>query len=1664
MPAISRIQIANFLTEGYGHGREWAPLYRGETFRLFGQPTAMQIDNGGGKTSLTEACLYLLTQNRRLKPRVEDRVSPIENGWTHVRIEFVEKVIDENVLQIDLITVDPQDIPGVTYVVGMCWSRTKDPHFYIYQGTLDDAPVFTVEPSGLTLVANDVFRKSVDRMPGSKWNKWSNHDQWLDDIRQFTNVDVLLQNVEFQLEGAGDYSAMINKVKQHPGELYDTAFFRQFVAPELLKHVMGAEADQDEQTFEDTILKTLKPAADALLDINRKQQELEQTKDALQKFQPVLDKAGEVRLADANYQHGMDAIARAAAIVHGLAVIDPPPGIPRIPPGTQWADDKRVVTALRHIYITKRDGVVVSDEGLAALVSGETRRINERAGEMKFTPILLDTEETIELAADLKRCAQIRAVVEQPDDEAQPIDNKADLKQKRGGRRYDTKCYGFNNALALVEAFSNIGGARPAGLPDILLRAFGIAEGEIDTNPYRKYLRQLGRERNEAVSRQKAAQERQALHQADLNRLTRETREAKENEIAYQGFMTRKLEFPEQFWAEPLAAQDWARNEDTTADHAHKEHIRLTGERTAAYDLWCALKEAHQSEPLSEILTNLIRTRKDAEEAARRTRDTLSKAQADLRTGQNALTAERSKREQAKERFSQLDRLSEMMPAFRAIFADADPSTLDPQRAKEFALNDKNGNNLAMQAAEQERKNLDRLVPLVARFTEVFRDADPDKLSPARDLQKHMEDIGLEQTIIDEHGPLVDALNYFLDLHPDETPDEWLRQAADQRVSYTEEVLANRAKTGELKDELADLAAFGAADDRVYAKALSVLAEQGIAFNRLHEAVSRDVDGDRLQQLLTLFSAALSAPVISTLESAAEAARLLESARLTVPIFFGPALADYIAHGAIHHDGKTAHALWVGRRTRQVDILLNPALIEDEKRQINEQLDVLDARSKELAHLVASIAEDSEAVTNAIAAQSAMRRASRKAYDEASRRRDELDKSTHDKEYRASQEAQEMISTAKRYRAAGGDARRGELADNVIPSLETARSQIDVRLRELQTQTTEAALRALHSAKDFQSAGGDDALQTAKSLFDTLSESAQALHDALETEQERVDSDLTGAANSAADVLRRIDETYSRDTDQLEKSVAFEQHGFADFMKGASEREEILAANAATAARRLQEIDFERAQNYVRSTESKDRSLAEQIADAEEGIARANQQFVEAGEEIMKIDGDIAANRPLMEAVHDMARVIRAQHAKVATFSQDILRRMVNSPGTDPEILGYTETIAVACLGELPSTTEDVLQAIWNLTQTIRDLDIDTSELRRLAKQRETLYNEYVALRDLFCERARKKEIRGLNELEITAIAEATTIEQLAGIQETQHVIQVQIAEIGTNLAKIKDAMEANKKASIDNLASFAREAEFSLGIMDRVMKKTPTARFHIEAPVAEGAEIERIITELLAQIEDRERTVRDRGVVLLNEEIERNIADNRKLIHDVIYRRIFSGQDEKHNPIVPRVYFTHESIRGKDKVPYTDQKLSTGQRTALAMMWLIKQADFAIFRAAMLHSTKREQRAALKGAQRIMFFDGLFSNLSNEDYINDAFKGLSGVGENFQLIGLIHNPYYVNNKDIFPVHLVARKKVANKDDPDRRRVFVSVEPWQASNAIVLYTSAYRHARGAPNA
>ncbi|WP_340120890.1 hypothetical protein [Methylobacter svalbardensis] len=45
----------------------------------------------------------------------------------------------------------------------------------------------------------------------------------------------------------------------------------------------------------------------------------------------------------------------------------------------EWHEDKKVLEALSHLVIDKREGVLISDEGLASLVDIETFRLNDYA-------------------------------------------------------------------------------------------------------------------------------------------------------------------------------------------------------------------------------------------------------------------------------------------------------------------------------------------------------------------------------------------------------------------------------------------------------------------------------------------------------------------------------------------------------------------------------------------------------------------------------------------------------------------------------------------------------------------------------------------------------------------------------------------------------------------------------------------------------------------------------------------------------------------------------------------------------------------------------------------------------------------------------------------------------------------------------------------------------------------------------------------------------------------------------------------------------------------------------------------------------------------------------------------------------------------------------------
>ena len=1097
-------------------------------------------------------------------------------------------------------------------------------------------------------------------------------------------------------------------------------------------------------------------------------------------------------------------------------------------------------------------------------------------------------------------------------------------------------------------------------------------------------------------------------------------------------------------------AKQWAEQVRQHAHQALSEHIERKGQLEDGFKLWKSLKKLHDIIPLSSALENLNETYITISEQDRKAKETLREARKTYDQLSQQLSSKNSSLSSFNEQRQTLSKLAEFLPKFREIFGDALPDEVNPYKSLQEVNKLLQDKIEELEKANRRKLEIDELLPRVEVFQKIFGLVDPSSLNPVKDLTDQNAKIAAERQIIAEHQLYMEGLNQFRETYLDQTPDEILKKITAVLNILGNEKIKNIEKIDELNCEYADLEHYAIADDRVYAKALEALYTEGVPFKRLHETFSSVVSDDRRQQLLTLFSAALSAPVVASIEDADKATKILETTRLTVPVFLKPILSEFALQGDIKHCDLMVYTFLVGRRTRQVEILLNPVLIDEEKQRIQADIEILGLRNEQI---------DSEMKLKSVEsklpelAASAINRDSENIVIQAKIRLDRISLDLQDFELRASDEARKAIDAAKHYIGAGGEMRHHELIEITIPKLVSEKNSLDERIEGLNVQVTEEATRALLAAKDYEKNGGDAELSRLNQEINILDVEIQFLQGQLKEINPTFIKALEDKSEKFATELENLNKTYFTDKLQLEEAIRFENNGHVVFMDVEPLTREKLANDLKIAQSRLQNIDFNRANSYIQLTKAEQRNLADQIATAEGNRNQADSCIKIAQKSIDLLSTQIAELEPFIEALHDMVAMIRTQHAKIAGFGDEI-RHNFQDGAVHPEILGYAETIRLACIGERTKTTQEVYGAIANMKVSIEELSIDTKHLISLDKARQKARTEFEQRRGEFCDKARNGEIKGLHNLEVEQIETANTLEELNAIHKLKDKIDAQIREREANLQKLREVMESNKAATIDSLARFARQAKMNLDILDKVMKRKPTARFIVKAEIASEERIRHIIEALIAEIEDRESAVRERSGATLNVDIEQRNKSYKEMIHSQIYRNIF---------INPQVSFIHTAIRdGETPLTEPGSKLSTGQHTALAMMWLVRQAEYAQNRVAQMYGTKKEQRAAIKGSQRIMFFDGLFSNLSNESYINAAFHGLKDVGDNFQLIGLIHNPHYVNNKDIFPAHLVGKRKLAKTSNTER--VFVAVEPWQEDNGMIVYTSAYKHNEGSSNA
>lgn len=1639
MASIHQIEVANFLCEDYESSKDWVPLYRGVTFRLFGQSTAFQIDNGGGKTSLSDAWLYLLSRDRRLKRKVEDRVAPVSKGWTHIRIEFIEKPLDENILQSELITLAPEDAPGTTYVIGFCWSRDKEPFFYRYQGTLADAPCYKQTDNSLELVSNEAFKKSVERLHGAVWNRWGSISEWNEEVGLLTNMDIIKQNVEFQVEGAGDYSAMITKVKKRGNERWDQAFFRDLIAPELLRQPVSDDGDVEDSKFENVLLKTLKPTATALVDIANANAALADVENALHTFGSVESRAEAVVVANGAYQEAINSVKENASVIYNLAVRLPLPGVPAIPAGAQWLKEKALIGMLGDMVIDKDHGILITETGLGKLPGVQISEVSRIRSSKRIYcgNDVIDFRHLLQQAELTNTSGQVDSLDVEP---TEPL--KSEIKPKK--ERRAASGFTFETALEIVSHCGNRSSVSAINSEDLLRRVFGVA-AEIDTNPYRREAAELEQKRSALKINEAEFYKQDIKLEEEKRSLEKGQTEARENQLAYESFVEKGGYYPENLRQAPAEAQEWAQQQLQQAQKQHGDHKERVGRLGSVFTSWGMLRNRHGMNPLDAVLSEMDRSFAEIQSSSTSANAALATATQSKEDKQAELLKSSKQLNTLRGAVEKLETWKGFEPSYREIFGNADPDTLNPQQSLKVANTELQTASGNLSKAKRVRDDLDASSASRKLYIECFGEADPSKVDPSVVLQKINDDVGAQRRTLAEYEGLEEALQLFEDENPDVLPKDWLASTEKRRAELQEKDRLALEEIDRAEQEIADMEAFAVADDRVYSNALHTLTASGCPFTRLHEVLASAVTGERLEQCFTMFSAALSAPVVTSLADADNATTLLEQQRQTVPVFLLEPLLQFVRGGEVTvSENGMVHSFLIGRKTRQVSILLNPGLLKEEKVKAEAAIKAITKNRDEWARNLISIAPDSSSVLLAIKADDAVKRGARRICGEAREALRDLEPKLAKAQRNSKPDAMAAIVAMKTYIQAGGDAAYQKLVEVTIPELELSEATANEKVDFLNRQTTDEALEALLSMRNFKKLGGNEALKKQQEELSVGETAIKLLDEEIESLGVHIKGILKPAVEQARVKFEAINTERSEQREALVNAIEFETNGDLDFMQNEKDALAAIDDKIQSIIAAMENVDFERAQRYVSSLNAGNRSYADRLAEVQERKNEASRKLADVRKEITNLEIRLDAVEPLIWRVHQTIFDLIGKLVQLNRLP-DSVRNML-SPNLPSEIRGYAEIVSIATLGAQAGTSEEIVVAWHNLYETIgSEININAQELSEAARKLNEAQQSFSHERNYYCQRARSGEIKGLNSLEIEFIESAKTIEQIRKFHELKDKIQKQIDDLHGDLEKITQTMETNRSATIENLSKLAKLASGNKIILDRVMSKHPSARFEISCDIADEDKIKSMIESLIQEIQDREKALREKKSSLSNVEIRERDLEYRNLIHRKIYSGIFTET---------KVEFVHDAIRaGKTLFSEPGERLSTGQHTALAMMWLVRHAEYVQTRVAMMHGTRREQKKALRGSQRVMFFDGLFSNLSNESYINAAFHGLKDVGDNFQLIGLIHNPYYVNNPQIFPTHLIGKRVHGQTSD----RTFMAFKPWQSDNGMLFATTAVRH-------
>lgn len=997
MSVINRLEVANYLNlDNIAPSHSgWRPDYIHLVLNFRGQSTAVVGTNGVGKSTLNRAMYAILSRDQRFTTDTRAVAAPKRSGaYSHIRLEVLYR--DQPVG--GLLGNMGADVPGEPYVLGMYCNSDSEIVFYAYQGHLEDCPVATQTGTRIRIVADQDFRATLREMPRLLHNPA--REEWLAFVAKHFDPALLGQLVAYQKAGGGDSVEDFFKVRLRRSDgqtnAYDSAFFFEFVAPEVLANAMRGFAKEGETRFEDTILQSATPLTRAELKFEQSAAALKRDQETFREIEKVHMDLDTFLEARTRVDRNVEELAGEVGFILDITEKNPLPGVP-----CQLHEMSTKTNLVANRLVVADGQWTVPDNLLAELWEAEPGEVNQAAERAGI--IGVRTRQVVEIY-----CYSFSG---------------------RSTRGPAGRVYSLDQALAMTDKRTKFAESwAPADVERALRDGFRYRIEKGEANHLRPKLASLGVRLAEAQKEEHEAAEQCDNTRRQLQNLTNRIESLKAEEYELTQIRRSGLFSGEEIadlGALQSTTEDALRSAREEREGHQQRHAALKAEREAHEAFRAQWPDYDHPQTVLEGLEAAVR---EASEAA-------SKAGTVAKDAEEAASAAEAAREEAEqelearhEQHAKVQLLMEPVERFEELFPGEDPKGLEEQvtAAHNRAIKEHADLRSASDQLHKEHDGLRALEPAWRVFRSIFPKDDPEGLEATitEDLttaRAHRDDLektriphvrrelaeleqgakachavlegvndaeflnsefkspeigGLERRLRARHALLREDLGGLAKTleqarkdraaHDDfaarfgtEHPQDARERRRGEHAVATTERDKLRTQKADIERQLRELSRAATAAGRVANEVIETIGGTPL---RVHQIIDETLDADdpRRELVVTHFSHVLHAPVAQTVDEARAMLEALEKAGIESAVFWKPNLVAFCQEAEIRADDDgMAVSIMAGLKTLQVEGLLDPHKIEQTRQRRTAELARISAALDELKTKLADLDEAS---------------------------------------------------------------------------------------------------------------------------------------------------------------------------------------------------------------------------------------------------------------------------------------------------------------------------------------------------------------------------------------------------------------------------------------------------------------------------------------------------------------------------------------------------------------------------------------------------------------------------------------------------------------------------------------------------------------------------------